>query len=89
MRTWADWDENTPGFVEIDLVGHEGGDNNGEFGFSLTVTDIATGWTEVRTVRNKAARHVFRALVRSRPRCRSRCSASTPTTAASSSTPTC
>ena len=28
MRTWAGWDENQPGFVEIDLVGHEGGDNN-------------------------------------------------------------
>ena len=25
MRTWADHDEDTPGFVEIDLVGHEGG----------------------------------------------------------------
>jgi hypothetical protein len=63
LRTWADWDENTPGFVEIDLVGHEGGDNNGEFGFSLTVTDIATGWTEVRSVRNKSAHAVFLALV--------------------------
>jgi hypothetical protein len=63
MRTWADWDENRPGFVEIDLVGHEGGDNNGDYASSLTVTDIATGWTEVRTVRNKAARHVFCALV--------------------------
>jgi hypothetical protein len=63
MRTWADWDENIPGFVEIDLVGHDGGDNNGEFGFSLTVTDIATGWTEVRSVRNKSAHAVFVALV--------------------------
>jgi hypothetical protein len=63
MRTWADWDENTTGFVEIDLLGHEGGDANGEFAYSLTVTDIATGWTEVRTVRNKAARHVFAALI--------------------------
>lgn len=63
MRTWADWDENVPGFVEIDLVGHEGGDANGEFGFSLTVTDIATGWTEVRSVRNKSARAVFEALL--------------------------
>jgi hypothetical protein len=26
MRTWADWDDQQPGFVEIDLVGHEGGD---------------------------------------------------------------
>ena len=31
IRAWADWDENEPGFVEIDLVGHEGGDNNGDF----------------------------------------------------------
>ena len=73
MRTWADWDENRPGFVEIDLVGHEGGDNNGDFACSLTVTDIATGWTEVRSVRNKAARHVFAPWWRSRLRCRSRC----------------
>jgi hypothetical protein len=63
MRTWADWDDHRPGFVEIDLVGHERGDKNGDFASSLTVTDIATGWTEVRTVRNKAARHVFCALV--------------------------
>jgi transposase InsO family protein len=63
MRTWADWDENTPGFVEVDLVGHEGGDANGEFCWSLTVTDIATGWTEVRSVRNKSASAVFGALV--------------------------
>jgi colanic acid/amylovoran biosynthesis protein len=63
MRTWADWDDRRPGFVEIDLVGHEGGDNNGDFCCSLTVTDIATGWTENRSVRNKAARHVFAALV--------------------------
>jgi len=63
MRTWADWDDHRPGFVEIDLVGHEGGDNTGDFASSLTVTDIATGWTEVRTVRNKAARHVFCALL--------------------------
>jgi Integrase core domain len=63
MRSWADWDDHRPGFVEIDLVGHEGGDNNGDFASSLTVTDIATGWTEIRSVRNKAARHVFCALV--------------------------
>jgi hypothetical protein len=49
--------------VEIDLVGHEGGDANGEFAWSLTVTDIATGWTEVRSVPNKSAHAVFVALV--------------------------
>ena len=50
MRTWADHDEDTPGFVEVDLVAHEGGNANGRFCFTLTVTDIATGWTENRTV---------------------------------------
>ena len=45
IRTWAEWSENTPGFVEIDLVGHEGGNPSGEFCFTLTVTDIFTGWT--------------------------------------------
>ncbi len=63
MRTWADWDNNIPGFLEVDLVGHDGGDLNGQFCHTLTCTDIATGWTENRTVRNKAAKWVFAALV--------------------------
>ncbi len=62
IRTWADWDDAMPGFVEIDLVGHEGGNASGEFCFTLTVTDIATGWTINRSVRNKAQRWVFEAL---------------------------
>lgn len=62
VRTWADWDEAVPGFVEVDLVGHEGGNSRGEFCQTLTVTDIATGWTETAAVRNKAGRRVVRAL---------------------------
>jgi len=30
VRTWAQWDDAVPGFVEIDLVGHEGGNAAGE-----------------------------------------------------------
>ncbi len=62
IRTWAEWDDAVPGFVEIDLVGHEGGNSSGDFCSTLTVTDIALGWTENRTVRNKAQRWVFAAL---------------------------
>ena len=51
-----------PGFVEIDLVGHEGGDPSGDFCRTLSVTDIATTWTEPRAVRNKAQKWVFAAL---------------------------
>jgi hypothetical protein len=62
IRTWAQWSENRPGFVEIDLVGHEGGNSSGEFCFTLTVTDIFTGWTINRSVKNKAAIWVFEAI---------------------------
>jgi hypothetical protein len=62
IRTWAQWDDAVPGFVEIDLVSHEGGTSSGEFCFTLTVTDIATGWTVNRSVRNIAAKWVVEAL---------------------------
>ncbi len=62
IRTWADWDDAVPGFVEIDLVGHEGGNAAGEHAYTLTVTDIATGWTENRSVPNKARKWVLAAL---------------------------
>jgi len=62
IRTWAQWDDAAPGFVEIDLVGHEGGNAIGEHAYRLTVTDIATGWTENRSVPNKASYWVIAAL---------------------------
>lgn len=62
MRTWAEWNDAVPGFVEIDLVGHEGGNSRGEFCFTLDITDIATGWTETVSVRNKAQKWVFAAI---------------------------
>ena len=63
IRTWAQWDDAVPGFVEIDLVGHEGGNAIGDHAYTLTVTDIATGWTENRSVQNKAQKWVFAALL--------------------------
>jgi hypothetical protein len=62
IRTWSDWDDTRPGFVEIDLVGHEGGNPLGEFCFTLTMTDVATGWTINRSVPNKAAVGVAAAI---------------------------
>jgi hypothetical protein len=62
IRTWADWDDATPGFVEIDLVSHDGGNTIGPFAFTLTVTDVATGWTENRSVPSKEAKCVLSAL---------------------------
>ena len=62
MKTWHEWNDTTPGFLQIDLVGHEGGDNNGHFHYSLDATDIATGWTETITVRSKGERIVAAGL---------------------------
>src|SRR6185369_3395654 len=62
VRTWADWDDARPGFVEIDLVCHDGGNPAGPHAFTLTVTDIATGWTENRSVADKTAKCVLAAL---------------------------
>lgn len=62
IRTFADWNENEPGFVEIDMVAHDGGVASGEYCYTLTMTDIATGWTINRSVPNKARVWVIEAI---------------------------
>jgi hypothetical protein len=62
VRTFAEWDQTQPGFVEIDLVGHDGGFAHGDFCQTLDVTDVASGWTETEAVLNKAQVWVFAAL---------------------------
>ena len=62
IRTFAEWDEQQPGFGEIDLVGHDGGVAAGEYCQTLDLTDVATTWTETVAVRNKAQARVFEAL---------------------------
>jgi hypothetical protein len=63
IRTFSEWDEMSPGFVEVDLVGHDGGDAQGEFAYTLDLTDVYTSWTETKAVRNRAQRWVFEALM--------------------------
>ena len=46
VRTFADWDDPLPGFMEVDLVVHNGGDSTGSCVHTLVLTDIASGWTE-------------------------------------------
>ena len=62
VRTFADWDDLAPGFCEVDLVAHDGGNPAGEFCQTLDLTCVATGWTEMRALRNKAQRWCFEAL---------------------------
>jgi hypothetical protein len=68
IRTYADWDDAKPGFVEVDLVGHDGGDGQGDYCQTLDLTDVATGWSEQAAVKNKAQVWVFEALQEIRAR---------------------
>ncbi|WP_454790022.1 integrase catalytic domain-containing protein [Mycolicibacterium lutetiense] len=62
VRTWAEWDDAGPGFVEIDTVWHDGGIRGGGHASTLTVTDIATGWTENRSMPERTGKCVKAAL---------------------------
>lgn len=46
VRTFDGWEDPAPGFVEADLVAHSGPTAKGSYVQTLTLTDIATGWTE-------------------------------------------
>lgn len=46
IRTFADWTEPLPGYMEMDLVAHCGGNMTGSYAHTLSLTDVASGWTE-------------------------------------------
>ena len=50
VRTLSDWSDPPPGFMEADLVAHSGPTAKGSYVQTLTLTDIATGWTECAPV---------------------------------------
>jgi hypothetical protein len=49
------WDITRPGFIEADTVAHGGSSLAGNFVWSLVLTDIFSGWTQLRAVWNKGA----------------------------------
>lgn len=55
------WDLTQPGYLEADSVAHCGASLAGSFIWSLTYTDILSGWTEGRAVWNKGAAGVLSA----------------------------
>jgi hypothetical protein len=68
VRTFTPWDEEKPGFMEIDLVAHCGETTEGQFVNTLTCTDISTGWTECLAVRQRNQQTVFEAIQTMRTR---------------------
>lgn len=68
VRTFADWNEDKPGFMEIDLVAHCGPTTAGQYLNTLCAVDIATGWTEPVAVANKGQQAVFEGIQTMRQR---------------------
>ncbi|MFW5695967.1 MAG: integrase catalytic domain-containing protein [Alkalispirochaeta sp.] len=63
IRTHFTWDERLPGYFELDTVHHDGGSASGEYCATLTATDVFSGWTELRALRNRAHRWVKEEVV--------------------------
>lgn len=59
VRTFADRNDVTPGFFEIDLVAHCGGDPKGAFLNTLVMIDVSTGWLECMPLLKKSAADVI------------------------------
>ena len=62
IRTFTPWEDEHPGFMEIDLVAHCGSTTEGTYLNTLTATDLATGWTECLALPNKTQFAVSQAI---------------------------
>jgi len=66
IRTFADWQENEPGFMETDLVAHCGENTEGFYLNTLCAVDVASGWTECLPVWGKWQEKVRQSVHRMR-----------------------
>lgn len=66
VRTFGDWHDPLPGFMEADLVSHGGENVAGSFAHTLTLTDIASGWTECVALAVRESSLIVEALARLR-----------------------
>jgi len=62
IRTFADWTENRPGFLEVDLVAHCGDTTGGEYINTLNMTDVCTGWTVATAFKGRSDRFCAEAI---------------------------
>lgn len=68
IRTFADWDDARPGFLELDLVAHCGETTSGDYLSTLDTVDIATCWSECIVPANRGQHAVCAALEELRQR---------------------
>jgi hypothetical protein len=64
VRTFNDWNDPAPGFCEVDMVAHGGTSVAGSFIQTLTMVDVATGWTECMPLVTRESGLVVQAMER-------------------------
>jgi len=62
IRTFAQWDDAQPGFMEVDLVAHCGDSTHGEYLNSLDMVDVKTRWVELAVLINRSQATVTAAV---------------------------
>jgi hypothetical protein len=62
IRTFTEWDDARPGFLEVDLVAHCGTSTQGFYLCTLCAVDIATAWVELDAVWGKGQERVGGAI---------------------------
>ncbi|MFW0859803.1 MAG: integrase catalytic domain-containing protein [Dehalococcoidia bacterium] len=68
IRTFSEWDQSRPGFLEVDLLAHCGDSAEGFYLTTLSTVDVATGWVECAAVWGKGQQRVGGAVHRVRQR---------------------
>jgi hypothetical protein len=68
IRTFAEWEDESPGFLEVDLVHHCGESTDGFYLTTLSAVDVATGWSECMAVWGKGQQRVGSAIHKMRQR---------------------
>jgi len=62
IKTFSELERGKPGYLDIDLVGHDGGNVKGDFIYTLNAVDPATHWSLRVSVRNRAQVWAFEGL---------------------------
>jgi hypothetical protein len=62
IRTFTDWEENRPGYLEVDTVAHCGESVEGFYLSTLMAVDVASGWAEGSGVWGKGQERVGSAI---------------------------
>ena len=62
IKMWTEWDHTRPGFLEIDSVHHNGGNPSGDYAYTVSQEDVATGWHENQAHLGKSEAYTSQAI---------------------------